>query len=358
MRYVSHLGSIAGLATLCWICACGASARADAPATGDFEWKLTAHAPASTPAELTKRFGYAAEEISSVPDLTDKRLFVHVPADYAPASPPGVLVVISDRQVTAPPAEIKSICDAMHLICVVPEDGTGDPVGRATLMLDIADNLQKQYTLDKRRVYCVNDSEEDHFSPFVTADAYTGFINSGKFIMYGRVLMPKRHGYFEPHDTHVPSEAIIAQAKRRGWVFATDPELGSNDAWGKEYRRDFAAQMGSKGYSHVQLIDVGSGEAQYPKFDVWLKRAIHFLDASQSATPGTPAASQPATGGAAAASGSADAAARLLKLGKLYFDAGKKDLARAKLKEVLTKYPTDPAAATAKKLLDQLDGSP
>ena len=330
-------------------------ANAEGPATGNFEWKLATHAPASTPAEMSKRLGYAAGEHNEIDDFTARQLFVHVPADYNPTTPPGLLVVFSDQTLAAPPAEFTSLCDAMHLICIVPADLPGDPLNRAAILLDIADNLQKQYTIDKRRVYCINDSEEGHFSPFATADVFTGFIHSAKFIFPGRVTLRRGHGWADPHDTHVPSEAMIALAKRRGWVFATDRELASRDVGGKEYRQGMAATMAGKGYSHVQLIDIGAGEAQYPKFAAWLKQAIRFLDTSQNATAGAPAASQAAAGGATA-TGTSDAATRLLKLGKLYFDAGKKDLARAKLKELIAKYPTDPAAAMAKKLLAQLDG--
>lgn len=100
---------------------------------------------------------------------------------------------------------------------------------------------------------------------------------------------------------------------------------------------------------------------RYPNFSPdWFTKAIHFLDAAQSTAP---AASRPTT---AAAPGEAattsqptppasEQADRLLKLAKLYMQVGKKDAARAKLNELLSRFPNEPASATARKLLVEID---
>lgn len=336
-------------------------ASGDEPAkTGDFEWSLTAHSPNSNAAEMCRRFGYKPDEVTDIYSISDPHLFVYVPADYNAAAPPGLFVLLNDQPVAPPSSELKTLLDESHLIFVAPQDSNIGTANRAALLLDIVENLQKAYSLDKRRIYFAC-TEEDHFLPFAVTDVYTGYISLAKFILYGKVLKLGTRGWFEPHDPAVPSKSMQALAHRRGFVFLTDPELAANDTWGKVYRRSLAARMGQEGYAHVQLIDVAKGENQYPNFATdWFKRAIRFLDSVQGPAAGTSAAGgAPATQGAAPA-GSADGstsdqAARLLKLGKLYMDAGRKDAARAKLKELIAKYPDDPAAATAKKLLSQMD---
>jgi hypothetical protein len=323
--------------------------------TGDFTTALPGHAPSSNPAELARRFGMKPQECTSVYDPAGEQLLVHFPANPG-AQPPGLLVFFNKLHAEPPSAALKDSLDELHLAFVSPVEPMIGATDRAALALDIADAFQKQHTIDKRRIYLM-EVEDTNFVAFTVADAYTGYVSLVEMILYEKVLIRRKDGagFFEPHDTHVPAASMLALAKRRPFVFLVDPEVAADETFG-ENRRFLPAQMTHDGYAHITSIKVETGENRYPKFSgTWMKRAVAFLDAAQA--PATAAGPGNSTSQPAASSANDEEAARILKLGKLYMDAGRKDAARTKLNEVIHKYPATASAAAAKKLLTQLDAN-
>ena len=183
----------------------------------------------------------------------------------------------------------------------------------------------------------------------------------------------------------MPDPALMAAAKTRGFVFAVDPVV-QPDSQEDTIRRGTVTWMAKEGFQHVQPVPVAVGQSRYPNIQPeFLNSAMEFLDmgkhvvvsaspttapvasappvsptVSPTATPApvttVPAQTQPAA--VVPVNRDHEQAVRLLKVAKLYVDAKRHELAREKLRELLKKYPNDPAAVAAKAMMAKLPEPP
>jgi hypothetical protein len=110
------------------------------------------------------------------------------------------------------------------------------------------------------------------------------------------------------------------------------------------WRAEVASSMRSDGFENV--ISAPVGHDQILEAD-WFRQTLQQLESVEShpvTTHPSPAAPPP------------DEPTRLLHLAQAYMSAGATDRAREKLNLLIQKYPDDPAAATARELLSQLNG--
>jgi hypothetical protein len=108
-------------------------------------------------------------------------------------------------------------------------------------------------------------------------------------------------------------------------------------------------------------------ELHYPNYPAsWITDPVlPFLDKAAQQSPATPAmypsrqsAATLTTHPARAAPSASSDAQRLLTMAQLFMDNGNTEKARTNLQAIITKYPHDPAAIAAKKLLDSLPQPP
>src|SRR6185437_614352 len=253
---------------------------------------------------------------------------------------------------------------------VSPIDDTLPAWQDVGLMLNIAADFQTRYSINKSRIYLMED-DDSHYIAFGVSDVYTGFISLFKFAYPGVVKggAGKRMLTFNPHDAHVPAPEMMAAAKTRGFLFATNPRM--NPAIEEEMVRPATVVwMLRAGFPDTLNMSADPGQIVYPHIHhEFLRPAIQFLDSRHHPEvplapehPSTPAPATPTPAVApktpapvASPEDLAHAQAeRLLKLGKLYIDAKQFGLARTKLGELIKKYPQDADAATARQLLTQL----
>lgn len=332
------------------------------PQTGEFDTTFTEKPPEAEPAAMRTRWGWKPEEGGFEFDLAQYVMRVYVPPNYSAASPPGVLAVMADGPTETVPDVVKSICDASNLIFIASKQSGQYVAEQAVVLLTAAHWLKKQYTLNERRMYLVVGVEDNNHMIYTLPDAYTGFVTTRKTIYYNDVkLIGRPNGEFRPHDTHKPAASIIALAKTRSFVFVIDPTVSDDDVF-HLYRKSIPAQMAREGYQHVKTLSASAADTTYPQWSPdWLKAAIQFLDSTQNASGARPLPGKSSSGARTPTSAPASPAAppageadRLLKTAKLYLANGRKDLARAKLRDLIARHPNDPAAALAKKMLDDL----
>jgi FimV-like protein len=230
-------------------------------------------------------------------------------------------------------------------------------------LLDIAQTMKADYAVDKTRVYMM-EGDESNFVMFTVGDVYTGYISLSKLVLYERYRFTKGDSWVEvwPHDTHVPDASILALAKKRAYAFVMD-SASFPDAMNYAIQRAVPSQLARDGYEHVQIFNCEANQSHYATYSGdWLKRCIAFLDESQKQASGEKpvvvATSAPATRPAEAQQAEAKQTDsepdRLIRLAKMYLQAGEPDSATDKLNEVIQNYPNDPDADTARQMLAQI----
>src|SRR5678815_1333816 len=135
---------VAGFALLSLVAiALGQATQPDAPKTGTFEIKFTDRSPMSAPDQLAKRLGLAKPEADY--DLSSYEFIVHVPDNYDPAKPLGVMYLMLYKNTGEPPTPCLPLFDECGLIFVVPKSKDATEVVRCGQALDVIHNLKQQY---------------------------------------------------------------------------------------------------------------------------------------------------------------------------------------------------------------------
>jgi TolA-binding protein len=124
--------------------------------------------------------------------------------------------------------------------------------------------------------------------------------------------------------------------------------------------------MQQDGFKHVFSIPVDTEPYHYPNFTTeWFEPIIEFIEknpppkgtvaATRTSEPAVaPAAATSAPAAPAAPTAAANEPQKLLNLAKNYINAKSYPAARARLNTIIEKYPNDPAAAEARRLLQSL----
>jgi hypothetical protein len=357
-----------------------ASQPAGSVKTGEFQITLTNRGANSAPAALAKRLGMRPEECKNDYDLAKMPLVVYVPPNYDPAAPPGLFVFLHLARFPEVATSLKPLLDEMHLIFVSPVEDPLDTWQDAGLLLNIADEMQARYAINKSRIYLM-EGQDPHFLTFAMSDVYTGFISLSTFAYPGTIHVgTKQMPPIVPADSHVPDAELMKIAKSRAFFFAMNPTPRSADDLS---RPNIVGHMYQQGFSHVASLGSPQMELAYPHIHhTFLRPALMFLDTGQAhisevkagaeavvppaptemvkppvvpAAPVVPPAPvHPAAPAPSPADLAHEQATRLLKVARLYIDAKEYNSARSKLNELIKKYPQDADAATARDLLGPL----
>lgn len=368
---------------LCAVIACRGIAIAQTPADskrGEFDITFTERSPLSKQADLLKRLGEKPDAAGEDYDLSKNGYKIYLPKNYDPAVPHGIIYYLGYKDTVATPPKWQPIMDRTHLIFISTLSAAQTDWQRAGLALDAVHNLKKRYTIDDKRIYLIGFPQPPGSIPQRTgmafADLFTGFVHINFLLNYRQVQVPGTRSYFQPRFS-IPPGAPMALARQRRYVFIADPGQvpppGQPDAFGltiSAYEQD-----GFKNTLRINLAD--REDAHYPNMsEPWFEKLIAFLDTPSPAAKPASAPAQndelvtPAAPPAAAAAAAAEPAkptpapatkpagpseaARLLNLAKSYITARSFPNARTRLQTIIDQYPTDPAAAEAKKLLAEI----
>ncbi|MEA2735728.1 MAG: hypothetical protein QOE14_2179 [Humisphaera sp.] len=326
---------------------------------GEFTTSFTERSPLSAAKEIARRLPQKEPVVDY--DLGPEQFFVYVPKTYDAAKPPGVVVFLCYKPAGSTPPAWHEMLDKHNLIFVVAHSHADQVRTRVGLALDAVHNLQKQYKIDTKRIWALGD-ESQHLA-FGYPEVFTAGIHRQS--VYFRPFKAKNGGMYEPTMPRPPGELVTA-AKSRPQVLLTFP---GNES---EYAKFVPAAFQQDGFKHLLTIEVGKEPYHYPNFsNDWFEQAIAFIEKTPAApalavaTPATRAAipaPAPATSSAESAPAPAattqragpNDAQRLLNLAKNYIAARSYPQARTRLNTILEKYPNDPAAIEAKKLLQTL----
>jgi hypothetical protein len=342
---------------------------------GAFSTSFTERSPLSAPKEIARRL--PQNDPVADYDLAKEQFAVYVPKTYDAAKPAGIVVFLCYKPTTETPPAWHDMLDKNNLIFVVAQNHPEAITTRIGLALDAVHNLQKQYKIDAARIWALGE-EAPHLA-LAYSDTFTAGIARQPFYFRPIKSRQPNSGSYPPKMPRPPGE-LVTKAKAHPQVLLEFPA----SAGGGEYQQLIPGAYQQDGFKHVLAIEVDKEPYHYPNFTTdWFEQVMAFIEKSAASgggvvaaggAPTTPSAreaatsapietatSQPAqpTASAAPAQPAAPAAApsdaqRLLNLAKSYIAAKAYPQARTRLQTILDKYPTEPAAAEAKKLLQTL----
>lgn len=353
---------------MCFFLLCCISARAqstqpaEAPKTGTFETKFTERSPMSTPDQIAKRLGLAKPEADY--NLSSYEFIVHVPENYDPAKPLGVMYLLLYKDTNDPPRPCLSLFDERELIFVVAKSKNTTEAVRCGQALDVLHNLKKSYSIDETRSYLfamwATDKEcSNERIALSCGDVFSGLLLSEA--MFYKEVPSEKKGYGNwPARFSPPPAASLATSRRRGIILEHRNVAEYSAVVQKGFEKD--------GFKFVMTLPSGPEELHYPNFSPdYLRKTFDFFESATAKVsapavqPPTkqvaPAVTQPSASKPAGSSlPPVSEPARMLKLAESYIAAGSYTQARARLKTIVEKYPTSAEATKAKGLLKQIEG--
>lgn len=344
---------------------------AAAPQTGEVTLKFTRRSPLSSRKELARRISCKESELGDDYDITTFRFRAYIPRNYDPSTAYGVFVYLGNHDVNTVATKWEPLFDKSHMIYITNDWHSPMPEWQLVgLGFDAVDNLKRLYNIDTQRLYDMWFNSGSLQMSIAGADVYTGMIVGEDWHYFRRINLPANH--FVDADMPRPPDDLLDKAKLHGAVMIglAPPDEGLGVV---------TKAMKEDGFDHVLGISEAYDELHYPNYAVsWISDPVlPFLDKfskesaavagslplreSFSADSGvkqnaaTPATLPSGTSSSAAA-GNSDAQ-HLLNMARLYIDNGDTERGRGNLQTILSKYPGDPAAIPAKKLLDSLPPS-
>jgi hypothetical protein len=350
------------------VLACGGSWGAAQQAggdvkTGEFRITFTEHHPLAEAATLQKRLGL--KEPPGTYELDKEPFVVDVPKDYDPATPQGLIVYLCYKNTDqGGPVTILDNLAKRKIIFVTPLHKDLPDEVRAAQAVDAVHNLSKQYNIDPQRIWIFGSER----ATVLAATAYPDVFVGGTLAyqpQYWKPIKAKNGGTYRYDMAAPPPQAMLPLAKQRRWV------IGVQDA-GAEFDQLVVAAFKREGFKATAIETNNDRDYHYPHFNPeWFERVMDTLESARATSPGgltaDPVASvpeaatvdmvvAPASKPTAAAKPAVSDAAKQLSLAQSYIASGAYTPARTKLNAIVEKYPEDPAAAEAKKLLEQIKG--
>jgi len=291
---------------------------------------------------------------------------VYVPRNYDPSIPCGIFVYLEDHDVWAVPTQWEPVLDKFHMIFICPDIHENEHVWETIgASFDAIDNLKRMYKIDTHRLYQMWFNRSLQY-PLAGADVFTGMIVGENWDYFRRIDMPNGSYYPADADFPPPPPDLFQKAKPHGVVLVTmapHPDTGAPE---------IVLALKQDGFENVLSIAIPDDQLHYPNLAAgWITDPVlPFLDkaamekpevvsdsqtpASAASSPAEDAGAAPASAPSSASSSGSTEAQHLLSMAKLYISNGDTELARSKLKAILSGFPKDPAAIAAKKLLDSL----
>jgi len=262
--------------------------------SGDVETRLSARSPESAIKEQLRRFGWRWEQIHSAKDegdydLSAESFQVRVPESYKPGDGGwGLLVWVSPSgSGRVPRKDWPDVLDKHKLIWIAA-DNSGNQRAlwcRVGLAVDAAENLEKQYTIDPKRVYVAGMSGGSKIANLLGLaypDVFTGGMYCCGPAFYRDIEAPPQPGEHlgagqrrvYPRACYPPPIKLLTLTKQQSrHVLLT----GENDMNREPTRAIYEKGFKTDGYKHVICIEVPGMGHQIPSAE-WFEKAIEFLD--------------------------------------------------------------------------------
>jgi predicted esterase len=310
--------------------------------------------PLSDFREMAKRpafkgFDRSAEQVDY--KIGEESFSAFVPKNYKAGVPHGLLVFISAGPAILTPGW-GAVCARHKLIFVCPDKAGNDRDARVrmALALDAVHNMKSRYTIDDKRVYLGGFSGGASAASWLFAgfdDVFRGgvFMGGGNF-----------YDYYAEDNVHVT--ATLLGPPRGGGEFgnAVRKDLpivllaGVNDNNNRPFHRASYDAFLLDGFTRVTLLEVPRMGHTHPPA-AWFEKAVVALEPLPRKATSWPTTTRPLTGPLQAAQ-----ANRVLVTGKRLLSREQPDAARSYFQRVVDEFPSTPAAASAREMLDKLPG--
>lgn len=380
----------------------------EGPRVGRYTTMFTERSPLSTVEAVTERFRYHLKEPLGNYILADESFWVYVPDAYDGSEPYGLLVWIDAGTQGGPPEHYQPVLD-QHKLIWVGANNSGNQRSfwyRAGLALDGLYNIKQQYHIDPMRIYVSGISGGGRSASRVGptyADEFAGMFAIIGVDFFKRLPHPETRNNmltFWGAAFNPPNPRMMRRAKRDGrYVLLTGETDGNRIQTLATY--EYGYKRGQ--FKHITYLEVpGMGHALPPA--EWFEKGIVALDeplddvrtrrefeaevahrkavdilrrshmhgiaalrdllrdygdttyaplaeaALQDALINQPDESEPDTQAQIQAP-PVNKAREELALAKNYLAAGRNDLARDLLKDLIAEYPESKEAETAQALL-------
>ncbi len=253
--------------------------------TGRFRTAFSERSPWSGIEVFLERYGGEPEEIAAADprqgsyDLSAESFELFVPESYAPERPHGVFVWLAPIPFggfTSP--ELAEVLAARRLIWAGANRAGNRRAtwNRVGLALDAVHNLERLFSIDRRRVYVAGYSGGGRLASSLSMLFPEVF--SGAFPQFGcdyfePVAVPDRPGALWP--ARFPPPRDLARLKREGrFVLLTgERDFNRSQTWA------ISERMLRDGFERVTYLEIPSAD-HYHGFDrEWFERGIEALDA-------------------------------------------------------------------------------
>lgn len=372
---------------------------------------FTERSPLSNIASMKSRIRFATPDETPDYDLSKELFSIYVPRNFDPDKTYGLIVWVSPTDTGNLSAAYQPVCDKHDLISIGAQNAGNERIGwyRFGLALDAAYNMQQNCRIDPDRVYISGMSGGGRVSSrmgVAYADVFAGAFMIVGCDFYKRTPVPNDPPKVYIERYAMPIGKILAKAVRDNrYVLLT----GTNDFNRDETQSIYENGFQKEHFAHVTYLEVPDMGHELPPAD-WFEKGIDALDtplfearaqaaekaasAEQDAAnalakarevfandpvagyaqllavaehfDGTKAAAQareqaeafaadPANKRALDAAKNREQAEQLLSMIDNYIAAGRPDLAREKLKQVIDLVPNTDLAKQAEKRLKELD---
>jgi hypothetical protein len=267
------------------------------PQTGELTTTFTVRSPPSAPKVLAPRLGL--KKLEPDYDLSKEEFLIHVPEDYSPASPPGLLVLLNYKDTAGTPESVLPLFKQRRLIFVTPKGAAQPGWVKVGLALDAVHNLKQRYAVDDARVYlfdfdCSNlnthAASAGQLLAIAFADVFTGSFHVDSLHPWRSIRSSKGGTY--PVEAAPPPPAQAAVAKNHPFVISHGGEEG-------EYRTLHDQFLRREGFRLLKFKNVTLEQAHYPAYTTdWVTEVLGYLDdnvTKPAAKPQTVPATKPVT---------------------------------------------------------------
>ncbi|MCC6907006.1 MAG: hypothetical protein IT430_03610 [Phycisphaerales bacterium] len=250
------------------------------PRTGAYRITFTQRHPGSAISRIKARMRYATTEPAPEYDIEDESFEVYVPSDYDPARAYGLIVWSSPSESAAAPPQWLPVLDRRDFIWVGANGAGNERIGwyRFGLALDAAHNMRQTYNIDPLRLYIAGMSGGGRIASrlgVAYADEFAGAFMIVGCDFYRRTPVPDQPGKVYIERYQPPPGPVLARAVRDNrYVLLTGSEDFNRTETATIYEHGFVKER----FAHATYLEVPDMGHTLPDAE-WFDKGLEALDA-------------------------------------------------------------------------------
>jgi hypothetical protein len=248
--------------------------------TGDFKVHFTQRNPLSSVKELSTRL--IQKTLALDYDLSAEEFNVHVPANYDPQKPMGLIVLINYKDTGVLPTPVLPLMDERN-IAFISEKTSHEPWWiRCGKALDEVYNMQQLYKIDPTRTYIFSFTNNDDCGLRLIT-SYSDVFGGALLCQEEDIWVPLRAangGTYSGNIPHPPNKYLAAAKNLPIELVSQTPDHEHFQLAGKAFK--------AEGFRKFKPAAINVEDYHYPNYKVpWLTEVLTFLD-DNAAKPKAP----------------------------------------------------------------------